>query len=76
MLCRNDFVALSDAVTITALGKILGMVHKDPCAKYLQTGVNVVSMLALKGLHGYLAVKAPKALAVIERVNQLRSQNS
>lgn len=73
-MCRK-VVLPAEGTTIAALGKPLFTVHKEPCGQYVNAGVRLVSLVALKGLHGYMALKAPRVLSVVERVNQLRSQN-
>jgi hypothetical protein len=72
-VCRKTVENPAEGLTLAAMGKPLFTVHKEPCSKLVQAGVGLVSLMALKGLHGYMATRAPRTLALIERVNQLRS---
>ncbi len=73
-ICRKS-IPDAERVTMGALGRPLFDVHQHPCAGYVRAGVTLTSMLAFKGAHMLLATKAPKVLAVIEKVNQLRTVN-
>lgn len=70
-ICRKA-IEDQEGTTLTAGRRVLFSVHKEPCLGYVKAGVQVVGLAAFKGLHTLLAKKAPVALALLERANQLR----
>lgn len=72
-VCRKTIATLDEGVTVAAMGRPLFTVHKTPCHTYVNAGLQLLGFAALKGLHAQLAVKAPRVLQVIEKVNQLRA---
>lgn len=71
-VCRKTIATLDEGITISALGRPLFTVHKSPCHAYVNAGLQLASFAAFKGLHAHLAVKAPRVLQVVEKLNQLR----
>ncbi len=74
-LCRRELAVSDHITTFAAFGRTLFTVHTDPCAQILRDAGGLVGGIALKGAHSYLAVKNPKVLTVINRLQSLRARN-
>lgn len=70
-VCRRTIATLDEQLTYAAMGRPLFKVHKVPCAQYVSAGVSLLSLVAAKGLHGYMLRRAPQLVKVIEQVRQL-----
>lgn len=71
-ICKQPLGEAFETMQLQAGGRIIGLVHTEPCGRVVGENTALLGMIAYKGTRALLAAKAPKVLSVLDFIAAAR----